>query len=117
MWWWSPAVSAIVIAISVSAHAEAAAPQAEVATRVLSNGLRVVARADLRAPLIAIDVRYGVGESMDPPEQGGLVQGIARMLREGETRHLRRGEATRITDAARIEFASRNVFVTLDATH
>jgi hypothetical protein len=54
---------------------------------------------------------------MDPPELPGLSRGVALLLGNGESRHLKHGEADRIVRAARIASYRRSVDVTVDATH
>jgi predicted Zn-dependent peptidase len=116
---WRGTLWALCLTLAWPAYAQVAAPVAHDATvtRVLSNGLRVVARADKRAPLVAIDIRYGVGAAIDPPDAQGLAGGIAYVLRDGESRHLRRGEAERIAQAAGLSVALRDVTFSLDSTH
>lgn len=120
MWLWRGTFWALCIATAWPAHAQVGTgplAQDSTLTRVLANGLRVVARVDRRAPLVALDIRYGVGGAMDPPDAQGLANGIALVLRDGESRHLRRGEAERIANAGGLSVARRDVTLSLDATH
>ena len=123
MRWISKGVAGAVCAaaLAMPARAQTTASSLETldptVTSVLPNGLRVVARADQRAPLVAIDIRYGIGAAMDPLELPGLSGAIGYVLRAGESSHLRRGEAERIADAASVVHLERNVSVTRDSTH
>jgi predicted Zn-dependent peptidase len=85
-------------------------------TRVLSNGLRVIASADHRAPMVAIDIRYGVGDAMDPPEFPGLAQRVGQLIVAGSSSHVPSGEAERIALSANLPI-QHDVRVTADETH
>lgn len=84
----------------------------ETATRVLPNGLRIVAIRDHRAPLVAIDVRYDTGEAADPPELPGLARGIGDVL-DGSYARATGGSKDLVNGWA----LNRAVTVTADETH
>lgn len=82
----------------------------------LPNGMRVVTIVDRRAPLVAIDIRYGVGEAMDPVELPGLATAAAGVLARGTSTHLDPVEFSNIARAANVEPWTRSFYFTPDDT-
>jgi zinc protease len=59
--------------------------------RVLDNGLRVILHHDERVPIIAINLRYGVGSMDDPADVRGLAHTVEHLMFRGSA-HVDDGE-------------------------
>lgn len=74
-------------------------PPVPVDTFRLGNGLRVVVSEDHSAPLVAVNLWYGVGSAREGEGQRGLAQLVERLLVQ-ETEHLRPGDLERLVTRA-----------------
>jgi zinc protease len=65
----------------------------------LSNGLTVILEEDHTAPVVGLELRYGVGTRDERPEQGGLAALVQRLMVHG-TKHVHDGDYDRLLEAA-----------------
>lgn len=79
--------------------APAAGPDIPHETFRLPNGLHVILHVDRSAPVVGVDVRYGVGSRDEPPGRTGFAHLFEHLMFQG-TVHLPKGEADRLIEAA-----------------
>ncbi len=65
---------------------DAAAWRIPIETRTLPNGLRVVVSEDRRAPLVTVNVVYGVGSRAEPPGRSGFAHFFEHLMFDGSSR-------------------------------
>jgi predicted Zn-dependent peptidase len=83
----------------------------------LPNGMRAVIAVDRRIPQVALNVRYQVGDALDPPDQRGIARVVGKALPWLATRHLKAGERERLYHAAGLKFERPTVQVNGFATN
>lgn len=95
---------AMSLALSLAALALAAGPEpAALAIPyeqfTLDNGLHVILHQDRTAPVVGVDMLYGVGSKDERPGRTGFAHLFEHLMFQG-TEHLPKGEADRLVDAA-----------------
>lgn len=78
----------------------------------LDNGLKVIVREDLRAPVVVSQLWYRVGSSYEPPGRTGLSHALEHMMFKGSER-LAPGQASRLLSSLG---AQENAFTGRDYT-
>ena len=100
------------VLMSLSAWAQEAAPDAEVSSFTLDNGLQVVVIPDRRAPIVTHMVWYKIGSADELPGKSGIAHFLEHLMFKGTARHPA-GEMDRVI--AEIGGYS-NAFTTKDVT-
>jgi zinc protease len=89
----------LVTTCTVTAHAQIQWEEAREKQVKLSNGLTVILEEDHAAPVVGLELRYGVGTRDERPEQGGIAALVQRLMVHA-TKHVRDGDYDRRLDAA-----------------
>ena len=97
---------------AVQAISHAAAPDDDVSTRELANGLRIVVKTDRRAPVVVSMVWYRIGSMDEHNGNTGVAHVLEHMMFKG-TQSVKPGEFSRLIAAAG---GRENAFTSRDYT-
>ena len=108
-------VAVLIVAVVSAGRADASPTAAELPFEAitLANGLRVVLHEDHRTPQVAVNVRYRVGFSDDPPGKRGLAHLFEHLMLRG-SKHVGRDKYFGLLERAGA--TERNATTSLDDT-